>query len=495
MSHPDQRTRARGAKNMVEQDSFFVLVNAYPASVQAREVYSYKVEITANPDTSSTDSPQGHVQVRLPYDGFQHFSLEEAKRLKQQIVNRSDPTIQGRIGWLAVSPPLDWEHDWSRPTGAEVIPVQVPLRGEKFSETQWTSDQMCSVARHTYSPASLHFWPLNIEMQVFDDISVPEAETLRDYLSLLKSGNVQKGQLIIDLTITVLIPAVLARDDVHVWLEILELNWPVIAPERQLDVQQLRPPGHEDQTPVKVTWRYNPDRRVVQICKVQARRDEPDEGSPLVPFKCDMRFFLRVPGQIVNQDELKGSVRLRLDGILLSGREVGWLQVSGHRTTGQNQLIHQQTHLKAVFSAWLSDQFKYRRTTTYRRWCFSGVRLSADRLDDVAAALRDLGYQVKSPVLAEDGATGTLAASRPDVTPDGDPTLLQLEVLAERAPAAQTRRVREMEGVLITTEIETSDMVIHVRGQMRGPISMIALDLERLMTTLKGRFAAVADLR
>ena len=480
---------------MVEQDSFFVLVNAYPASVQAREVYSYSVEITANSNTSSTDSPQGHVQVRLPYDGFQHFTLEEAERLKQQIVNRSDPTIQGRIGWLAVSPPLDWEHDWSRPTGAEVIPVQVPLRGEKFSETQWTSDQMCSVVRHTYSPASLHFWPVNIAMQVYDDISVPEG-TLQDYLSLLKSGKVQEGQLIIDLTITALIPAVLARDDIHVWLETLELAWPVIAPAWQLDVQQLPPRGRENQAPDQVTWRYNPDRRVVQVCKVQARRDEPDEGSPLVPFKCDMRFFLRVPGQIVSQDELKGSVRLRLDGILLSGREVSWLQVTGHRITGQNQLVHQQTYLEVGLSAWLSDQFKHRRATTYRRWCFSGVRLSADRLGDVAAALRDLGYQiVKSPVLAEDGATGTLAASRPAVTPDGDPTLLQLEVLAERMSAAQTRREREMEGVRITTEIETSDVVIHVRGQMRGPISMIALDLERLMTALKGQFAAVADLR
>jgi len=50
-----------------------------------------------------------------------------------------------------------------------VIPVQIPLRSERFGETQWMSDQTYAVARHIYSPAGLHFWPLKIELQVYQE--------------------------------------------------------------------------------------------------------------------------------------------------------------------------------------------------------------------------------------------------------------------------------------------------------------------------------------
>jgi len=91
---------------------------------------------------------------------------------------------------------------------------------------------------------------------------------------------------------------------------------------------------------------------------------------------------------------------------------------------------------------------------------------------------------------------GSVLAARVETSPDRDPAILEIQVWAIPVAAAPTRREREIpEGGMVSTEWGTSDLILQVRGKMVGSGSLLSLDTDLLMTNLKNRFTAVADLR
>lgn len=450
-----------------------LFVNVRPERVQAHEFYAYQLIASASPQTRAIDSPSGQVRVQIPYDGFRHFSREAAGRLDKQLAGASLSEVEGQAGWLASSAGLDWAGDWSRPLGVETVPVTIPLRGERLLSSEgWIADELRAVAEYSYTPDNLPFWPLSLDVQVCDDVPAP-VESLRR-----GAWQMQPGQLVMNLTVSAYIPTALCTPDkrIEVDVERLELDWPTMAAAWQVDISQvngLSPSGGAGEQ--QVAWRYNPDHSTVELRGVRVHRGDPEPGSPLTPYRCPLRLVLRSPGQLVAKGKLDGIVRLRLKGVLLSGREIAWIEASGYRKGEASQ----KTLLEASFTAPLNQRLGCRQTMTCQRWYFPGTSLSVDRMADIAAALHDLGYQVRQHTMSET-ASGQLAATRVVSLADGEPTTLHVQLLAECAPGAG-------EGV--------SGLVIHAQGQLQGPASIVGLDLNRLMIMLKKRLAAVADLQ
>ncbi len=515
-----------------------VYVNARPESVLVRESYTYEIRIQANSDTHLVDTPghpdqpRGEISVEIPYDGHVCFPAESARKVMTSVeITRRPFALAGQIGWLALSPPLDWEREWRSPEGIDLLPVQIPLLDENIRGPDvWMLDELRALSWHEYQPESPAFLPLQVEMQVYDTAQdslesflktrrfLEKGQDVLEVADILKDLNgepLQGGRLVVDFGITAYLPAILAQNVREVCLDELELKWPTIAPSWQLSIFTIHPGGKSEE----VSWRYDPDHQSVEVHSIPAFPRQPEEGAPLVPYRCDLRIRLDFPGQVVSQDELEGCVRLRLDGCLLSGRQVGWLDAGGKRIDARDGMITVETILAARFRAVLSDRFRYRRTAAYRQLYFSGVRLSPTRMDDIAAAMRDIGYEItdlgtewgkelENPALIHVNLSGkgddrkrsidvgAVVAQRVETSPEQDPAILEIRVWAIPVAAALTRREREIpEGGSVSTEWGTSDLILQMRGQMSGSGSLLALDMDRLMVNLKNRFATVADLR
>lgn len=500
-------------------------LDALPEKINAREDYTYKVRLGVNPDTSLVDveggpaRSQATIRIELPYDGFTHLSTSSAENLRRQLDGLSGLDVYGQIGHLVISRPPDWEHDWVRQPGLEKFPIRVPLINEQVTDARmWTADVFRAVIQHEYHPEAPRFLPLQMNVDVFDnaqdsaesnwnvasllDGRLQQAASIPAIIDLLDGDPQQGGQMVIALSIVAYLPDFLAPDTVRVQVEDLKLNWPTIAPGWEISVVNRL----DDKN---VAFRYNPDEQCVELPVLESRREQAEPGSLLVPFRCSLGLTLHYPGQLFRLDELKGSLRIALQGSLLSGSLLGWMDVYGRRLPEKSGVFQLQTNLNVQFNAILGERFRQRRRAVFRQWTLPGVRLSSLRLDDIAAALRDMGYQLaEQPRLesiqasAVDGQPassvliGLVQARRRAVASNQDPHELYLQVWALPVSPAATLRKRDLlAGGEVNTTWDTSDLVLLVRGLINGPGSQLALNMDNLMEQVKNRFAAVADER
>ena len=496
-------------------DVNLLFADVLPERISACETYSYFVSLGLNPETRGQDIPSGVINIEVPYDGYRCFSMETAARLRERVGKNLDRPALGQIGRLAVSMPPDWEHDWDRPAGLNQYAIQIPLRDAQMTSPDlWTADTLRAMIEKTYKPEAPTIMPRSREMQVYDNVRdalettqasrklqeiSQKAGNISEVLELLDGEPLQGGQMVVALAVTVFLPDFLASEQVKVTIQALKFGWPTIAPDWLMRVEAPDGPG-------ELGFRYNPDDQSVEVPDVQALRGEPQAGSQLVPYSCLLRLTLNYPGQVIRQDELNGSARIKIEGCLLSGRLVGWLDVYGERNDEFARRIELLTLINVGFTAILSERFKHRRRAVYRQWYLRGVRLSPVRMDDIAAALRDMGYkagqpELKTVVLKQQDVDhqvqiGVVTARRLSISDSQDPADLQLEVWALPVSLANTQRRHTLaEGGEVSTTWETSDLALQVRGQVNGPGSLLALDVDALMDQLKSRFNAVADLR
>ncbi|MCU0485831.1 MAG: hypothetical protein MUC85_06925 [Anaerolineales bacterium] len=467
-----------------------VYADIIPETIQVTESYHYLLQVRANYDTILDGEPQGVIRLEVPYDGGKHFSKEVAEEIAEYASLDLHPSAQAQIGWVAMGAPRGLENRWELPTTAEIMPVRIPLKGGGiFRESQWTRDDLRAVLRHTYTPIAPRYWPLQMEFKVYDDQTVPQ-DNLEDYYKLIAAGSVGPGEIIFELAVTVYLPDLLQQDQVKAWLEDLEIEWPTIAPKWQLDIFQ-EPKG--DPTLQKREWHYNPANRQVELHHLTMELGDRKPGSPLVPYVCKLRLHLRVPGKVVmtNNHTLRGKLRLCLDGVLLSGRQAAWLDAAGVRLEASKAKIGHRSDLVGQFTILLVDQFQVRRTTTKRLWHFSGVAWSYYRQDDIGAILRDLGYTISF-----DREKKWVEGKRITIVSGKYPTPLSISITAIPSATGKTQRERTIpDGLTITTETETSDLILYVVGRGQAGVSELARDLETIMVKLNQQFKVVADLR
>lgn len=483
-----------------------------PKHISACETYAYTVKLRSNPNTRPAgNAPLGKIRIEVPYDGAEHFSTGAAEQLGSRLGFQFGASIAGQIGWLALSRPAEWEQDWQPKPGAETYPVHIPLLNSIITDpSQWIADTFKAIVCHEYAPAMPGFIPLRMEMAVFDNaqdmrqntrlnLTSDKALNVSGISKFLSGDALQGGQLLVTLSITAFIPNSLvnghkAASPITVTVEKFRLSWPTIAPYWQISIWKMINLETSNSAYADISWHYNPDDECVELESIPAQAGQPAPGSLLVPYQCNLQIALKFPGKVISQDELTGSLQLNINGCLLSGRQIAWLDVSGQRA--KSDILEMQTTLDVNFHTVLSDLFLHRNTAAYRQWYFPGVRLNHARLDDIAAALRDIGYKIsKKPEFVTLNAeqadsemnVGFVSARRGQS---------DVEIWALPAPAVPTQRNREIgPGGGVSTTWETSDLILQARGNMIGPGSQLGLDMETLMMQLKNRFSAVADLR
>jgi hypothetical protein len=498
---------------MTNQTRSSILANINPEIIDAVERYAYDIIVSAEPDTTRT-TVEGIVKIEFPFDGAWYFPRKEAERLRSLLSDWDGAKRSALIGWLAIGFPLDWAQDWSRLPGVDMTPVISSLKDDIVkSFDDWISDSYRVELVHEYKPDELPFWPVEMEMQVRDNLNL-DIDSEKELLMLLRSQGVGEGEIVLKLIVKAYLPAELVHKNVSVNMDALTIQWPSIAPDWQLEPHFITPDGNDKLKMISPKWRYDPDHRRVEFPeRLQFYRNRQVPGTLLVEYLGEVWMVLRLPGSVVRQDDMTGSVRIRIENMLLSGREIAWLEASGQRNQRANKILRQNTHLDVNFVIKLKEHLRVRTNHTQRRWVFPGVVLTKDRLHDVASALRDMGYDITAekmiPQASEPAGKKDTDTATQQEPPQGQVVATRLTTLQYRTPSqiyltlelkqlaiTNTSRQRTIPGdMLVSTEFETGDLVVSVDGKYTGLGSVMDVDLDRLMVILGERFEPVAELR
>lgn len=486
-----------------------IYVDAVPEKITACEQYAYKIFISASPDTEFLEA-KASIELEVPYDGHRCFSKEAMKNLEEALSQQNGATPKsGLIGHLALGAPYNWETDLSRSAKPTFHPIEIPLQMGSFNKDQWGTDQWRVKVTEEYSLNDLHFPPIEVDIQMFDDVLSSPGTPFEEFIQQRFKENLLEGAVVFDFTVRVPLPKIVERPDVRVTLEELELAWPTIAAPWQMQWILVEPAGSQGN--FSTIPQYNTQRRAILLENIPTEREIEDSQSPLVYYKSHLRMLMILPGLFITDEDgainsrLSGKVKSRIDNLLLSGREIAWMRTSGALSNTEPPKIVQQTEILAEFSAVLSERSANRTLTTYRQWVFPGVNLTEARAADVAAALFDLGYHmcdmgqgrtVRFSTSGNSIETARMVADKTSrIGEKNELGKMQIEIQLKKVAAGTTARERELKGVVVSTDLPTSDLMLQLRGMMSTAGSLLDHDTAQLMNLLNKRFANVADLR
>ncbi|HNT53288.1 MAG TPA: hypothetical protein PKG95_01165 [Anaerolineaceae bacterium] len=487
-------------------------LDALPQRIEANESYAYEIYLGANNSSQMVarpDNPGGTIRVHVPYDGNTSLPIRSAMTICNDLSQNSILTPEtAHIGWLAVSKPRDWQAAHREVVGLETMEaVRIPLKGDPIILPEdWISDRLCAVSQLDYRPAPPRYFPVSLDLQIWDSASdhsdfdrripggVSTVKSGSELLRILDAQMLQGGALMIDLEISVTLPADISPEELTVKLKKLEINWLVVP-----DTQELYIIDQDRQT--LVDWWYNPEQGTIEASNVLLTPRDPVFGSNMRPYRVNLSLILRQASRVVLQGELSGCLQLEAAGLLLSGRQVAWMDVIGNR---RDEHLYPTTTFRADFEADLNSKFLNRKAAIYRQWAFPGVAFSPARLNDVLTTLSDLGYQVKqNEIVNGHEATGVensptfarISGTREVVRKDQPPVKMILDVWMVRLHPSQTEHEVTDERGTVRTTLITSDLYIQVRGWANCSGSLLAADMDHLMALLKPRLLSIATNR
>lgn len=491
------------------------LMIARPQSIEVVETYQVQITLGNNPTcqlSGAQDNPNGLVRVTVPYDGYQHFPISSARSVIEDL-GAFDPATpsQAVIGWLGISEPYDWLFGRRESDGLELIePIKVLLRDERLLSPQdWVSDSQMCLNEHEYTPAKPRYSPVNLKMKIWDSTSdyyvvvkqaleaASKARNSVEIIQLLSGEMLQGGVFMMDMTIEMMLPSDINPAEIQPDVTRLGLNWVVIPQPEELKIYDW---GLEKY----VEWRYNPDAGMIEMPNMKLTPAEPARGSNLRPYRANLSLVIRQASKVILESEMKGSLALEVNGLLLSGRQVAWMDTTGRRVDAR-EIVRMKTVLKAAFEIDLNHLFLNRQAVAYRQWVLPGVVLTPARLDDLAGALSDLGYELKKEDTPAAGMSpgdnpekpvfGHVAGERWEVQQDWEPVNVAIDLWAMQVAPSQTEHeVTGSQGTVRTT-LTTSDLLISARGRSSCQGSVLAGDLDRLMAILKSRLMSIATHR
>ena len=487
-----------------------IFVDGIPEKVTAREQYWYDLYIAAEPETHFQQA-SGSIQIDVPYDGYRCLSKQAVQNLLDQ-PEAMKSGAAGYIGNLVIGPNFDWGNDWSRMPDPTIVPVEIPLQAGFMQHQQWGADRWRAIIQRDYQPEDIHFPPIKLDIQVYDDVASSTQRSFEDFIRQRLHENQLDGEVDIGFLVCVPLPRVIENDRITVSVKSFEVQWPTFAAPWQM--RWYVETGNEKIIETPVDWKFDPSRNTIQIRDIQTQveiEDTEEYLSPLTNHRCRLRLRMKLPGLFLPErdghtagqvnSELKGSLSISIDNLLLSGREVAWIGADGFVTRGDLPVIKHITEINASYSALLNELFTKRTISTFRQWVFPGVKLTEARASDIAAALNDLGYRTTIEKLKYDSDEKELLESislrcyKIGGLPDRTQAPIWMEVRLQRIAKSKTTQERQLKGLVLSTEWNTSDLLLQMRASMRTASDILDVDTASLMDTLNKRFASVMDVR
>jgi hypothetical protein len=471
-----------------------VFARARLESARIKERYSFFQEISQNPASYMRETPTGHIELTVPYDGDQYFTRQAYGDVVHARHSGADPSADALVGYLALT---DHEHtnlDSSLNLEATYgsAPIRVPLRqvpGPREADPLVADGSACVVS-YDYRPGTRQFAvdPVYIDVELddldtagFSSPKVAESFGSEPIQNTQAKQDIQimqimqrvsfRPELLLRMTVLLHVRSTLA-ENAHPEVSQVSLDWPTHTSLRSLDLRvagQIHP------------LRYNPQLKCLEWSGIPMVRDPDPVGGEIRTFRSpEMDLSIPQPGELYQQESLNGLTEVTVDR-LLSGMDARLYDATGQLR--RHPRLELESIVSTQFSLILDDAFGRRTLSPYQQLHFDEVIPSEMRIHDIKTALGNLGFTVDEPWSDRGPEARRLSATRIE-----GPDTLQLELYIEGKLHKARRQRRVPGGVTYRTDLESGELRIYIYGSQPRDSQQVVHEMNALRWALRERF-------
>lgn len=475
-----------------------IFVRARPSAIRLNERYTYYAEISGNPHTERRGTPTGLIEVIVPYDGEEYFNAQAVKDIEKQMPDVWDlGHVQARIGHIGLTDHsrTDLEERFELSFHHNVLPLDITVQGDGLQGPDDLRDDRhaCRIT-YGYSPEWPETTPLKLTANVFDEEIIKEAwigaeKEQEELTTALKTvvrevaqqvGFSRSLMFVFDLELALPSRVGSAQDDHPPVLNCMALEWPVATSHRLVHLLV----GEEEKPVV-----YNPERGVIEWGDIPFKSHGKAEGTDLYIYRTPLiALLVDQPGELYRREQLGGKVQVKMPR-RLSGLRLAYFGAEGRQ---EEAAVESCTILTTDLILYPEDLFERKMFSPYQHLQFEGVVLDEMRVTDIVTLLEDQGFAPSCRELPVERSEMRRYLVE-GVRPEGLGKLV-LWMLVEGTRSRTTRRKQIPGGQTFTTELETGNVVIYMRGQLRRDSARLVAVMNEIQMLLKEWFRHVSTI-
>jgi hypothetical protein len=218
--------------------------------------------------------------------------------------------------------------------------------------------------------------------------------------------------------------------------------------------------------------------------------DEIEDGAVWRMHSKKMRLHIRQPGQLRNQTDLDGTVEVEVRGSMFSGIEAALFDACGELRP--RSAVNTKTKLRLDFRVSLEDEFNRRDVSATQALHFDEVIPTEHRIDDIRAALRDRGFDVKHWVTGDDANSPEwfITAERIE-----GPSRIRLLIVVRGRRFRTRRRATMPKWHRYTSKIDSGELRMSIYGEVPRNSRELTTEINELRQSLTSRFQHVKAQR
>jgi hypothetical protein len=486
-----RRTQASHQRTLIpaEEADRPVYARARPESVRLTETYFYDRVIARNHATETGQQPTGRIKIVVPYDGERYFGLQGYQDVQRQLSTTAPTSADALIGHLALMnygrTNLASLLDLSDTFGS--VPLRVPVMKGDIDELDWLrADRYACVIEYEYFPAGPAIIPIEVQMDLLDaESQTPRGESSKTLVGEVAQFEGFHPDLELSMSVTLHLPDRMKPPLSQARVRRMSLDWPTIT-----SLRGLRLEVGDQSHPLA----YDPATRSLQWTDVPIDPVEEElVGTDLRRYSSPpMRLFIHQPGELYEQDSLRGRVEVEIPGRLLSGLQARLYDGTGRRS--KNPKPKMSSRLIADVRLVLDEAFARRVLTPYLSLHFDEVIPDVMRLADIQGALRDRGFRIESSGRLSAAESNELSYFLVASHPKG-PDVMRLWLLVEGKQSSTQRETQIPGGLTYTSTFESGELKIHMGGALPADSEGVTHEMNELQVALRDRFERLRTKR
>ncbi len=468
-----------------------IYTRAKPASVKISESYFFEKILSRNPFIGHDQSPEGKIEILMPYDGDEYFTRQAYRDVKKQLNGKVPYNNQEtQFGHLAFT---DYERtdlryvlDLNNRYGS--LPLCTPILGQGMTGMeQLYHDTYTSKIAFKYTPSWPDGWPIDVLLELWDEETLNSntgdqqlaqvAEQINKQINFLPSLLI-KSRLLLGL------PSHIVQEGMQPRLTQMALQWPAYTSFRGVHLGIDPIPTEESRV------MYDPRTRSLEWGNLPMTIDPQESSAALKVFGTEwMDLFTDDPGELYRKSSIEGQASIEIPGFLLSGTQVRLFGATGELVKDAQPNV--VSHLNIKFKLILDEAFAKRTLAPYQHLYFDEVIPDKMRIADIKTAIADRGFRIlPDKSFEEPGIRYFIKAERSD-----GHDKMELSMLIEGNRQEAERETQVKGGQTFKSSTESGDLKVYIRGEMRGNSKRLTREMNALHASLHERFERLRSRR
>jgi hypothetical protein len=472
-----------------------VFARAMPEEARLTETYAYEAIVSRNPLIGQNSHPTGDLEIRIPYDGRDHFTRSALADVERAY----EPGARILIGHLALANRTRTNVDELLGDALSYgsLPIRLPLPDRRDLSTL-TADRHEYVLSQDYIPEGPRLFPVTIECTLEDpdsfellDLEHLERQVVRNEANQEDVGPIFNQaemitqtatflpHLMLRLRLTLHLPRhdgsdVQAKQRASPVISRVALRWPTVtsAAAATLYIGKNRR-----------SVRFNPLIQSLEWLDVPFQYSGRDSGDDVMVFHShDMQLHVVQPGELYQSEAISGDIEVEVSDYLMSGLDARLFDCTG--TDRSKERLKLTTKISTKLRLVLEDAFAQRKLSPHQHLHFEGIVPDDLRIADLVTTLADHRFRVVHQKKVDGEAdTHLIFVARPE----GPETMYLLFLVRGHRHRAQ-RESRIPDGPTFRSRFDSGDLQIYVYGQLPRDSSEITHEINSIHRALRERF-------